>query len=160
MSQRIVLQSIIAAGAIIFFAFYRLSGCASNPPASGLPATKMQIGSRQFDIEIANTQEARMTGLMRRDSMPSDHGMIFVFRNEREWSFYMKNTRFPLDLLFVDAAGTIRSIHQLKPYDLTSVSSDVPVKYAIELNQGIAAKVGAKVGDKLTIPKDAQDTKD
>jgi uncharacterized membrane protein (UPF0127 family) len=160
MSQRIVLQSIIAAGAIVFFAFYRLSGCASNAPSSGLPTTKMQIGAKQFDIEIANTQETRQTGLMRRDSMPSDHGMIFVFRTEREWSFYMKNTRIPLDIVFIDSGGTIRSIQHMKPYDLTSVEPGAAIKYAVELNEGMAAKAGAKVGDKLVIPKDAQETKD
>jgi len=54
----------------------------------------------------------------------------------------MKNTRIPLDLLFVDGGGTIRSIQKLKPYDLTSVTSPVAVKYAIELNEGAAAKWG------------------
>ena len=161
MTQRIVLQSIIAAGAIVFFAFYRISGCYNtNETNTGLPTVSMKIGEKPFKIEVANTQEQRMTGLMRRDSMPSDHGMIFVFRMERDWSFYMKNTRIPLDLLFVDSGGTIRSIQKLKPYDLTSVTSPVPVKYAIELNEGAAAKVGAKVGDRLIIPKEATEAKD
>jgi len=160
MPNRIVLHSIIVAGGIVFFSFYNLSGCFNRARSSALPTTKMQIGNNQFNLEIANTQDARQTGLMRRDSMPADHGMIFVFRSAQEWSFYMKNTRFPLDLLFVDEGGKIRSIHQLKPYDLSSVTSDVPVKYAIELNQGTAAKVGAKVGDKLTIPDAAKDAKE
>ena len=160
MSQRLVLQSVIATGAIVFFAFYKLSGCFNQAPSSGLQTTKMQIGNKPFELEIANTEESRQTGLMRRDSMPSDHGMIFVFRNEREWSFYMKNTRIPLDIVFVDANGRIASIQQMKPYDLTSISSPVPVKYAIELNKGAAAKAGAKVGDKLGIPEAARDAKE
>ena len=160
MTQRIVVQSMIAIGAVMLLAFFKVSGCFNRAPQGGLPTAQMKIGEKTFDIEIANTQEQRMTGLMRRDSMPSDHGMIFVFRTERDWSFYMKNTRFPLDLLFVDGGGTIRSIHKLKPYDLSSVTSDVPVKYAIELNEGAARKVGAKVGDKLVIPKEAQEAKD
>jgi uncharacterized membrane protein (UPF0127 family) len=86
--------------------------------------------------------------------------MIFVFPDEDYHSFYMRNTRIPLDIIFVDALGTIRTIKQMKPYDLSSVGPSVPVKYAIELNQGAAAKVGAKVGDKVTIPKEAADTKE
>ena len=160
MSQRIVLQSVIAAGAIVFLAFYKLSGCFNHTPSSGLPTTKMQIGNKPFELEIADKEESRQTGLMRRDSMPSDHGMIFVFRQERDWSFYMKNTRIPLDIVFVDANGKIASIQRMKPYDLTSISPPVPVKYAIELNEGTAAKAGAKVGDKLTIPDAAKDAKE
>jgi uncharacterized membrane protein (UPF0127 family) len=153
-----VLHSILLTGIIVFFSFYKLSGCFNK--AQRLPTVPMQIGEKQFNLEIANTQGKRQTGLMRRDSMPADHGMIFVFRNEDLHSFYMKNTRIPLDIIFVDAGGTIRSIQQMKPYALKSVGPPVPVKYAIELNEGAAAKAGAKVGDRLTIPKEAADTKE
>jgi uncharacterized membrane protein (UPF0127 family) len=160
MTQRIVLQSLIAIGAVVFFSFIKLSGCFNHAPQNGLPTVPMKIGEKTFEIEIANTQDQRMTGLMRRDSMPSDHGMIFVFRTEQDWSFYMKNTRIPLDLLFIDAGGTIRSIHKLKPYDLTSVTSPNAVKYAIELNEDAAAKAGAKVGQRVVVPKEAAEAKD
>src|SRR6266576_5727367 len=152
MSHRIVLQSVIAAVAIVFFSFYTLTGCFSRAPSNGLPTTKMQIGDKQFTLEIADTPAKRNTGLMRRDSMPEEHGMIFVFPEEDTYSFWMKNTRIPLDIVFIDAGGTIRSIQQMKPYELKSVSPPVAVKYAIELNEGAAAKAGAKVGDKITIP--------
>ena len=160
MSQRLVLQSIIATGAIVFFGFYKLSGCFDRTPASGLPTVKMQIGNKSFELEVANTEDARHTGLMQRDSMPSDHGMIFTFHDERGWSFYMKNTRIPLDIIFADANGRVVSIQQMKPYDLTTISPEVPVKYAIELNKGAAAKAGAKVGDKLSIPNSAKEAKE
>ena len=160
MSQRIVLQSMLIAVVIVLLAVFNFSGCFNRAPASDLPTMKMQIGQKQFELEIANTQDARMTGLMRRDSMPADHGMIFVFRTVQEWSFYMKNTRIPLDIVFVDANGRIVSIQQMKPYELTSISPPAPVKYAIELNQGAAAKAGAKVGDQLRIPDEAKDAKE
>ena len=86
--------------------------------------------------------------------------MIFVFPEPDTYSFWMKNTRIPLDIVFIDAGGTIRSIQQMKPYELKSVSPPVAVKYAIELNEGAAAKAGAKVGDKITIPDSAKDTKE
>ena len=160
MSQRIVLQSIIATGAIVFFAMYELGGCFHHAPSCGLPTVPMQIGNKQFTIEIADTPAKRSVGLMKRDSMPADHGMIFVFPEQDTYSFWMKNTRIPLDIVFIDAGGTIRSIQQMKPYELKSVSPPVAVKYAIELNQGAAAKAGAKVGDKITIPDYARETKE
>ena|SRR5438045_6022862 len=156
MSQRLVLQSILAAGAIVFLAFYNLSGCFHRAPSTDLPTTKMQIGGKQFELEIADTQRKRNVGLMRRDSMPADHGMIFVFSEPDTHSFWMQNTRIPLDIVFIDADGKIASIQQMKPYDLTSVSPPGPIKYAVELNEGAAAKAGAKVGDKLTLPDSAK----
>jgi uncharacterized membrane protein (UPF0127 family) len=159
MSQRIVLQSIIAAGAIVFLAFFNFSGCFNRAPSSDLPTTKMQIGEKHFELEIADTPGKRNTGLMRRDSMPADHGMIFVFPEPDTHSFWMQNTRIPLDIVFVDANGRIASIQQMKPYDLTSVNPPVAIKYAIELNVGAAAKAGAKLGDKLVIPEVAKSAK-
>jgi uncharacterized membrane protein (UPF0127 family) len=160
MPNRIVLNSVIVAGAIVFFAFYNLSGCFNRAPSSGLPTTKMKIGEKEFDLEIANTVERRNTGLMRRDSMPGDHGMIFVFSEPDTHSFWMKSTRIPLDIVFIDTGGTIKSIQQMQPYSLKSVSPPVSIKYAIELNEGAAAKASAKVGDKVAIPDPAKDTKE
>ena len=89
----------------------------------------MQIGNRTFHIEIATTIEARMTGLMKRDSMPDDHGMIFVFDTDVEHGFYMKNTRFPLDIVFVDSTGVVVSeVKHMKPYDESSTYSDKPYR--------------------------------
>src|SRR3954468_22493780 len=122
MSNRIVLHSVVIAGAIVFFAFYNVSGCFNRAPSNGLPTTKMKIGEREFDLEIANTVERRNTGLMRRDSMAAEHGMIFVFPEPDTHSFWMKSTRIPLDIVFIDAGGTIQSIQQMKPYSLKSVS--------------------------------------
>lgn len=157
---RLVLHSIILAGTIVGFAFFRLSGCFNKSPQSKLPTVAMKIGDKEFHVEIADTMGKRQTGLMRRDSMAEDHGMIFVFRREDEHSFYMRNTRIPLDIIFIDAGGTIRSIQQMKPYELKSVAPPVPIKYAVEINQGVAAKVGAKVGDRVVIPKEAMNAKD
>ena len=150
----------IVAGAIVLFVFLNVSGCFHREAASGLPTTKIKIGGRDFDLEVANNPGARNTGLMRRDSMPSDHGMIFVFSEPDTHSFWMKNTRIPLDIVFIDASGTIRSIQQMQPYSLKSVSPPAAIKYAVELNEGAAAKAGAKVGDNVVIPDVAKDAKD
>lgn len=93
---------------------------------------------------------------MQRDSMPTDHGMIFVFPDDQVRQFWMRNTRIPLDILFLDASGRIVSIHQMKPYDESQTSSDFPARYAIELNNGVVATTGAKVGEQLQVPDAAR----
>jgi uncharacterized protein len=138
-----------------------LAGCTDGRPNSGLPTVDMRIGSRQYTLEVANTPASREKGLMQRDSMPADHGMIFVFDRERPLSFWMKNTRFPLDILYLDATGQVVSIHQMKPYDTrTQTASARPAKYAIELNVGEAAKAGVVAGDVLEIPASARQALD
>jgi uncharacterized membrane protein (UPF0127 family) len=132
-------------------------GCSERSPTNGLATTTMKIGRETFTLEIANTSAAREHGLMERDSMPADHGMIFVFKAPDELSFWMKNTRIPLDILYLDEHGKVVSIHQMKPYDRSGVPSDGPAKYAIELNVGRASDVGAKVGDVLEIPANARE---
>ena len=116
----------------------------------------MNIGNRPFTLELAKTQAQQETGLMRRDSMPDDHGMIFPFAADTTVGFWMKDTRIPLDILFVDAGGRIVSIHQMKAYDENTTYSEAAYRYAIELNKGAAQQAGAKVGDLLQIPDAAR----
>ena len=130
-------------------------GCEQQSPA-GLAVVTMKIGGRDFHLEVARSNAEQERGLMKRDSMPDDHGMIFVFPTERELTFWMKDTRFPLDIVFADSHGRIVSIHQMKAYDESNTYSDAPAQYAIELNKGAAAGSGAKVGDLLDIPAAAR----
>jgi uncharacterized membrane protein (UPF0127 family) len=138
-----------------------LSGCSgaqnasaqTDPRAQSLPTVSMDIGNRKFTIEVAMTDEQQQTGLMYRDSMPADHGMIFVFPDEEERSFWMKNTRIPLDIAYLDKNGKVVSIKSMKPFDLTGIDSDGPAKYAIELNVNVAKQIGLKAGDIVKIPE-------
>ena len=123
-----------------------------TPPPQSRPVVKMTLAGRAFDIEVANDESSREIGLMYRDSMPAEHGMLFVFPDEIDRGFWMKNTRIPLDIIYLDHAGKIVSIRTMKPFDLTSVPSNGPAMYAIELNQGIAAALGLKPGDVIEIP--------
>jgi len=118
-----------------------------------LPTTEMSLGGKTFTLEIADTEASREYGLMRRDSMPAQHGMIFVFADEKDRGFWMANTRIPLDIVYVNAAGKVVSVKQMKPYDRTTVPSDGPAMYAIELNKDTAEKVGVKAGMSLELPK-------
>lgn len=132
-----------------------LAGCQEQSPA-GLPTVKMRIGSRTFNLEVARTEDEQKKGLMKRDSMPEDHGMIFPMPREEVQGFWMKDCRFPQDILFLDNRGKIVSIHQMEAYDEKTTSSDYPARYAIELNKGVAAKTGVKAGDVLDIPPEAR----
>ena len=125
-----------------------------SPPATPTQGdvVRMPIGGETFTLEIADDDREQEWGLMARASMPADRGMIFVFPNESPRSFWMKNTLIPLDILYVDATGRVVSVKQMKPKELTPVPSDGPAMYAIELNQGAAARAGVKAGDVLTIP--------
>lgn len=131
----------------------------TQPAAGGpqsLPTVKMKIGDRTFDVEVARTSDQQAIGLMKRDSMPENHGMIFVFDEERLLEFWMKDTRIPLDIMYLDSKGKIVSVSGMQPYDLTSVSSNVPAQYAIELNAGMVKKLGVKAGDVFDIPPGAR----
>jgi uncharacterized membrane protein (UPF0127 family) len=79
--------------------------------------------------------------------------MIFVFPREAELGFYMKNTRIPLDIVYVNAAGRVVSVKQMKPYDTKTTPSDGDAQYAIELNEGAAQKAGVKAGMTLQMPE-------
>ena len=88
----------------------------------------MPIGKKTFTLEIADTDATQQKGLMFRDSMPENHGMIFVFGNEIVRNFWMKNTRIPLDIIYIASDGTIVSIKTMQAYDLQSTSSDGKAK--------------------------------
>ncbi len=124
-----------------------------------LPTVKMKIGDRTFDIEVARTPQQHELGLMKRDSMPENHGMIFVFEDEHLLEFWMKDTRIPLDIMYLDADGKVVSVGQMQPYDLSTVSSQVPAQYAVELNAGMVKKLGIKAGQVLEIPAGARGPK-
>jgi len=103
-----------------------------------------------FTVEIASTNEQRQYGLMYRKEMPENAGMLFDFGQSRRVTMWMENTILPLDMLFVDSTGTIRNIKQnAVPYSEDIIDSMTEVKYVIELNAGVTAKLGIKPGDKV-----------
>jgi uncharacterized membrane protein (UPF0127 family) len=134
----------------------RGAGAANDAPP--LPSVPVRIGQQTFTLEVADDDSERQRGLMHRQSMPADHGMIFVFPNDAERQFWMKNTLIPLDILYLDADGKVVSIRQLKPLDETGVRSWFPARYAIELNEGAAKKAGVKIGHVVNIPPVAKFT--
>lgn len=106
-----------------------------------------------FTVEIADTNEQRQRGLMYRKEMAVDAGMIFDFGASKRVQMWMENTVLPLDMLFVDRAGTVRGVkHDAVPFSRDIIDSVGEVKYVVELNAGVAAKLGIKAGDTVLSP--------
>ncbi|PKA83551.1 hypothetical protein ATE92_1707 [Ulvibacter sp. MAR_2010_11] len=104
----------------------------------------------RLDIEIADDDYQTETGLMYRKSMPAHQGMLFVFNDERVRAFYMKNTEFPLDILFINSNKEIVTlVKNAKAFDQTSLPSDAPSTYVLEVNAGLSDKWGLEKGDKI-----------
>ncbi len=102
-----------------------------------------------LDLEIPSTPEAFSAGLMFRESLGKDSGMLFIFKEAGEKSFHMTNTTIPLDIAFINEDGIIESIKELKPLDETHIFSDAKVLYAIEVNRGWFTENNVQVGDKV-----------
>lgn len=103
-----------------------------------------------LDIEIADNEYETQTGLMYRESMEDNQGMLFVFPDERMHSFYMKNTEFPLDILFIKSDMKVATFYEdAQPLSEESLSSNRPVQYVLEVNAGLAEKWGLQVGDSI-----------
>lgn len=104
----------------------------------------------KLNIEIAKSEYDIQTGLMYRNNMKENQGMLFVFPDIRERSFYMKNTRIPLDLVFLDHNKTIVSFQEnAKPLNETSLPSNALAQFVLEINAGLAEKWVLEVGDKM-----------
>lgn len=103
-----------------------------------------------LDIEIADDDYQTQTGLMYRNSIANSQGMLFIFPNEISRSFYMKNTRIPLDIIYISKDSTIVSFQKnAKPFDETSLPSNAPAKYVLEVNAGLSDTWNLEIGDKI-----------
>lgn len=108
-------------------------------------------GAHDYKLEIAASPEQQACGLMFREFMPSNVGMIFPFKPPRDTAFWMRNTPLALDLIFVDAGGRVISIGQGKPFSTDFIPAGGVTAHVVELNQGEAARIGLKKGDRIRI---------
>lgn len=124
--------------------------------AAGLPTTRVTIGKRTIPVEVASTAAAREHGLSDRDSLPSDAGMLFDLGEAQIATFWMKDMRFPLDMVWITedrAVAGVASNVQPQPgasdSALTLYRSPAPVRYVLELNAGAAARLGFSDGTRV-----------
>lgn len=149
------------AGAIVvavagYFAYN--TAFATNSQARLLPVDAVPLvaetnsGEKQFTIEVADTADERASGLMFREEMEDDHGMLFIFEQTQPVGFWMRNTPMPLDLLFVGQDGRVRDIKQGEPFSEAVISPDEPVRFVLELKAGTAERQGIADGTQLRHP--------
>lgn len=125
---------------------------ARDIPPDLIPA---EIRGVKLYLEIAATPDKRQLGLMFRDSLPQNQGMLFVFEREQPLGFWMKNTKIPLSIAFLDRNYVIVDIQDMEPFSEKTHVSARPAMYALEVNQGFFRQHNITVGDtlKLLLPK-------
>jgi uncharacterized membrane protein (UPF0127 family) len=129
----------------------------AQEPQTDLPVEDLVIQSgnteHSFEAEVAATDRQRSMGLMFRKEMPEQRGMLFLFEGEGDRYFWMKNTPLPLDIIFIDAKGTIVSIAaNTTPFSEDVIPSIGPAKFVFEINAGLAKKLGISAGDGVVSP--------
>lgn len=152
---RALLLSLLAVGA--------LCGCndSPTPPPAEAPTEpeadsfrryELRLGDQRIHAELATNRADQMRGLMHRESMPEDAGMLFVFERPRAQTFWMKNTLIPLDIGFFTSDGKLREIYTMTPKDLASTHSYRPdIQFALEMNAGWFAQNQVRVGTYLDL---------
>ena len=116
-------------------------------------------GVARFSVEVADDDAERALGLMNRDRMASSAGMLFVFQAPRTATFWMKDTLIPLDMIFADAAGVVTAVHaNAVPLDKSPINGGPGVSFVLEINGGLAGRMGIAPGSVLRHPAVTQES--
>lgn len=121
----------------------------AQKPQTGLPRMTLWLGRRNIplSVQVAQSEVERNLGLMYRDFMPENEGMLFRFDTAQKLCFWMKNTHLPLSLAYLDTQGRVVALMDMQPYTLTPHCAPVPAAYAVEVNQGWFKRHHIRVGD-------------
>lgn len=136
-----------------------LSGCHPQTEDVASPETyfPLELGERVIFVQLALTPQEQIQGLMYREELPANHGMLFVFTTPEKRSFWMHNTLIPLDIGYFTADGILREVYPMYPRDLTSVQSmRSDILYALEMNQGWFAENKIRPGARLNLDQLAE----
>ncbi len=110
-------------------------------------------GQARFSVEVADDPAERSQGLMDRERMARSAGMLFVYDSPQRVAFWMRNTLIPLDMIFIDATGTVARIHEnAVPLDETAIHGGDAIQYVLEINAGLSSRLGIDAGTVLRHP--------
>jgi uncharacterized membrane protein (UPF0127 family) len=126
-----------------------LVACGAGAQTARFPTIQLSAGMHLIQAEVAQTDPQRQQGLMNREKMANNHGMVFVFDQANPQCMWMKNTLLPLSVAFIDADGKIVNIEDMQPQTLDSHCSTKPVKYALEMNLGWFKQKNVKPGSAI-----------
>lgn len=133
----------------VFF-FFALLWCGVACSSHALPTDTITVGSTSILVELAHKEQSRRIGLMYRDTLPADEGMLFIYPKAAPRSFWMKNTRIPLSIAFANEDGVILQISEMKALSTKHTRCESDAKYALEVNKGWFQSKGIKAGDSIT----------
>lgn len=140
----VVAIAVVLAAALVAFLTWGSAG-------DGYATLTTSTGTYRFSIELADDEAERAKGLMFRQHLAPDAGMLFDFGEERPVAFWMRNTFISLDMIFIAADGTVKTIHEKAiPQDPTSIPSGVPVRFVLEIPGGRSREIGLQPGDRLS----------
>ena len=133
--------------------------CALLPACASDGLKKVRLKGETFRVELAVDHGTRERGLMFRDSMPADQGMLFVFPSSARQAFWMKNTHIPLDILYFDSdRGFVSAAYRTPPCSggdrCPNYPSEGSARYVLELNAGVGAALNLERGDRIDLPDD------
>jgi len=134
---------------LLVCALVSFAAVAQSGPQPTLPTTRLTAGMHVITAEMATTPQSRTIGMMFREKTAPNHGMLFIFEYKAQQCFWMRNTPLPLSIAFIDEDGTILQISDMAPKSEALHCSKLPVRYALEMEQGWFAKKGAGVGSKI-----------
>jgi len=117
-----------------------------NSLSQSLPVKRLTAGMHVITAEVAASDATRTKGLMFRDKLETNHGMLFVFDQPNVQCFWMKNTKIALSIAFIKDDGVITNIADMEPMTETSHCSNAPVRYTLEMEQGWFTRHGITAG--------------
>jgi len=139
--------------ALAFLAIFGMSGAAFAECAIDRVDLRGDWGQARFTVELADDAQERSIGLMHRDSMARSAGMLFAYDTPQYVAFWMRNTLIPLDMIFMDSAGVVQRVHENAiPLDETSIEGGEDIQYVLEINGGLAGRLGIAPGTMLRSP--------
>ncbi len=125
-------------------------------PTAAVALTNDAGGRAELTVELATTSAARGRGLMGREELAEDRGMLFVFPSDTEAGFWMKDTSIPLSIAFIAEDGTILDVQDMEPFSTELHRPPRPYRYALEVNQGWFGRNGIGPGDRVEVPEAVQ----